>query len=588
MLYPESNECRMLTSLDGFWNFKVEEQPIDPAQPLANSITMAVPASFNDQVIDQQIRNHDGYFWYQTTFNVSKMQLAQRNVLRFGSVTHEATVYVNGKQVGHHQGGFTPFEIELDGQIHPGENDLKVRVSNLLSNKTIPVGKLTEENGNYHVDPNFDFFNYAGIHRPVKLYTTSRMAHIDEIVVKYDTDLKQTTVNPEVRVTGDFDQVVAEILDEDGNRIERVQGNSLNEIQKMVISDTHLWQPMNAYLYRLKISLLAESELIDTYTQEFGVRKVEVKDAGVYINDQPIYLKGFGRHEDFPIIGKGMNRAVINHDHQTMKWMHANAFRTSHYPYSEEEMRLADRDGFLVIDEVPAVGLYAGFSVSMMGQKAANTWKTMQTMDAHKQVIQETITRDQNHPSVIMWSVANEPASQQEGAHEYFKEITDYTRQLDWQHLPLVAPKIASATVDVDLTGDLFDVIALNRYYGWYIDFNDLAQAKSDLMTELQKWHRKFPDKPILFTEFGADTLSGMHSINREPYSEEYQHDYYQMNFDVFDQCDFVCGELLWNFADFATPAGLIRVDGNKKGIFTRDRQPKQIVYDLKKRWENK
>ena len=184
MLYPESNECRMLTSLDGFWNFKVEEQPIDPAQPLANSITMAVPASFNDQVIDQQIRNHDGYFWYQTTFNVSKMQLAQRNVLRFGSVTHEATVYVNGKQVGYHQGGFTPFEIELDGQIHLGENDLKVRVSNLLSNKTIPVGKLTEENGNYHVDPNFDFFNYAGIHRPVKLYTTSRTAHIDELVVK--------------------------------------------------------------------------------------------------------------------------------------------------------------------------------------------------------------------------------------------------------------------------------------------------------------------------------------------------------------------------------------------------------------------
>ena len=120
MLYPESNECRMVTSLGGFWNFKVEDQQVDPAQPLSNSISMAVPASFNDQVIDQQIRNHDGYFWYQTTFNVSKMQLAQRNVLRFGSVTHEATVYVNGKQVVHHQGGFTPFEIESDGQIHVG------------------------------------------------------------------------------------------------------------------------------------------------------------------------------------------------------------------------------------------------------------------------------------------------------------------------------------------------------------------------------------------------------------------------------------------------------------------------------------
>lgn len=116
--------------------------------------------------------------------------------------------------------------------------------------------------------------------------------------------MKQTTVDPKVKVTEDFDQVVAEILDEDGNQAERVQGNSLNEIQKMVISNPHLWQPMNAYLYRLKISLLAEGELIDTYTQKFDVRKVEVKNAGVYINDQPVYLKGFGRHEDFPIIGK--------------------------------------------------------------------------------------------------------------------------------------------------------------------------------------------------------------------------------------------------------------------------------------------
>ena len=115
-----------------------------------------------------------------------------------------------------------------------------------------------------------------------------------------------------------------------------------------------------------------------------------------------------------------------------------------------------------------------------------------------------------------------------------------------------------------------------------------MKKAKKDLDGELQKWHQKFSDKPILFIEFGAETLSGMHSINREPYSEEYQHDYYQMNFDVFDKHDYVCDKLLWNFADFETPVGLIRVNGNKKGVFTRDRQPKQIVYDLKKRWEKK
>lgn len=591
MLYPQANQCRIVSSLDGFWKFKVEgdHEKIDPSQPLTNPILMAVPASFNDQVVDQKIRNHDGYFWYETTVNVSTWQLTQRNVLHFGSVTHEATVYVNGKEVAHHVGGFTPFEVDVSRYLQAGANDLKVRLSNLLSNRTLPVGTLTKEDGHYQTEPNFDFFNYAGIHRPVRLYTTSPVAHLDEIVVKYDLEEKRALINPELKITGHFEKISALVIDEQDQVVAKAQGQSVADIQQLVVTNPHLWQPMKAYLYRLQVNLEINGQMIDSYTQEFGLRKVAIKGCQLYVNDRPIYLQGFGRHEDFPVIGKGMNRAVINHDHQLMKWMHANAFRTSHYPYSEEEMRLADRDGFLVIDEVPAVGLYADFSVAMAhGDKIKNTWKNMQTMTAHKQVIQETINRDQNHPSVIMWSVANEPASQQTGAHEYFQEITTFTRQHDWQNLPLIAPKIMSATVDVDLTGDLFDVIALNRYYGWYVDFNDLKKAATDLENELQKWHAKFPDKPILFTEFGADTLSGMHSIDREPYSEEYQHDYYQMNFDVFDRHPYICGELLWNFADFATPAGLIRVNGNKKGVFTRDRQPKQIVYDLKKRWQKR
>ena len=198
------------------------------------------------------------------------------------------------------------------------------------------------------------------------------------------------------------------------------------------------------------------------------------------------------------------------------------------------------------------------------------------------------ITRDQNHPAVLMWSIANEPASQQVGAHEYFAPLVQLTKQLDWQKLPVMAPKIMVATPDVDRIADLFDVIALNRYYGWYADFNDLTKAKQDLQNEIKAWHQKYPDKPIIFTEFGADTLSGMHSLAREPYSEEYQLDYYQMNLAVFDEFDYVVGELLWNFADFATPTGLIRINGNRKGIFTRDRQPKDIAYLLKKRWAHK
>lgn len=588
MLYPQSNVARMVTTLNGFWRFKVESKSIDPQQPLQDPIAMAVPASFNDQIIDKQLRDHDGYFWYETNFEISKLAKTQRNVLHFGSVTHEATVYVNGHEVGHHIGGFTPFEIEIDDYIKVGENDLKVRVSNLLNNTTLPTAVCTQKDGIYNVKPRFDFYNYAGIHRPVRIYTTDRQAHIDEIIVKYDTDLKKTLVKPVVKTTGNYTAMSLEITDQEGKLVENSHGANEKDAEPLYISDTHLWQPLHAYLYKLKVTLWNENnEIIDTYTQPFGVRTIKIDDYKILVNNKPIYLKGFGRHEDFPIIGKGENCAVINHDHQMMKWIGANAFRTSHYPYSEEEMQLADQDGFLVIDEVPAVGLYAGFSASLTMKAPQNTWEVMKTQKAHQQVIREMISRDQNHPCVLAWSLANEPASQEKGAHEYFEPLVKLTKELDWQKLPVVATNIMMASADKDLISDLFDIICLNRYYGWYVDFNDLEKAKKDFYAELTAWHQKYPNKPIVLTEFGADTLAGMHSMEHEPYSEEYQQDYYEANFEVIDECDYVMGELLWNFADFATPAELIRIHGNRKGIFTRDREPKAFAYVLQKRWHN-
>jgi beta-glucuronidase len=126
----------------------------------------------------------------------------------------------------------------------------------------------------------------------------------------------------------------------------------------------------------------------------------------------------------------------------------------------------------------------------------------------------------------------------------------------------------------------------LNRYYGWYIQHGNLDLAIEGLRNELKKWHEKYPDKPIMFSEFGADTISGLHSLYRTPYSEEFQIDFYRRNFEVLDELDYIVGEHLWNFADFETAANIRRIDGNKKGIFTRDRRPKSIAFELKRRWE--
>lgn len=133
----------------------------------------------------------------------------------------------------------------------------------------------------------------------------------------------------------------------------------------------------------------------------------------------------------------------------------------------------------------------------------------------------------------------------------------------------------------------LVDVIALNRYYGWYVANGDLATAEKATRDELKAYSDKFPDKPIMYTEYGADTIPGLHSNYDEPFSEEFQEDYYRMTSKVFDEIPHFVGEQLWNFADFQTKSGIQRVQGNKKGIFTRSREPKMVVRYLKKRWTN-
>jgi len=146
---------------------------------------------------------------------------------------------------------------------------------------------------------------------------------------------------------------------------------------------------------------------------------------------------------------------------------------------------------------------------------------------------------------------------------------------------------VMTATPDVDVITDLFDVVLLNRYYGWYVDAGDLAAAERALDDEIRAWTEAH-GKPIVFTEYGADTLPGLHSVTPTPWTEEYQVELLEMFHRVFDRHAAVVGEQIWNFADFATTAGILRADGNKKGVFTRDRRPKAATQMLRERWRRR
>lgn len=582
MLYPIENEIRQIKNLSGIWKFRKEDrynQGVDEKwyeKPLIDYIEMPVPASYNDITTDKILRDHVGWVWYEREFSIPYDWMEKRMVLRFGSVTHHAVVYINGKEVTRNKGGFLPFEAELNAYVKAGQNRVTVAVSNMLDHDCLPFGLIKDANPAYFPEGTkkqvyaFDFFNYSGIHRPVRIYTTPE-AYIKDATVVTDISGNDGIVEYSVVVEGNQGEVEVSLLDEDGLLVAK----SGSAEGKLVVQDAHFWDVRASYLYQLDITAGE-----DHYTLPIGIRTVKVTETQLLVNGKPVYLKGFGKHEESDIRGKGMDEALNVRDFELLKWIGANSFRTSHYPYSEELMQMADRQGFLVIDEVPAVGMNFWKNTVVFEDGLADK----ETLKHHKEVLTALYERDKNHPCVIMWSVSNEAQTQDANALAYFTEIAAHMRALD-NTRPLA--NVTDNTADVDTVAHLFDVVCLNRYYSWYYDLGNLKSIYPRLTSEFKAWHEKV-HKPIMISEYGADTIAGNHKLPETIFSEEYQIEYYKENNRALDACDFVIGEHPWAFADFMTSAGLKRFDGNKKGIFTRQRQPKSVAFKIRERWLSK
>lgn len=593
MLYSIATKSRFLMDLSGVWKFKLDNgkgfEQKWYEEELEDSLTMPVPASYNDLKEGIDFRDHYGWVFYQRKLAVPSFIKDQRIMLRFDAVTHYGKVYLNGELLCEHKGGFLPFEVEVTDHLKEGDNLLTIAVSNVIDYTTLPVGGKNNIMGGSlgmndtsglppkpQNNPNFDFFNYCGLTRPVKVYTTPK-EYIEDITLVPSVQGKDATIDYEVELVGSGECLV-EVFDRKGKKV----ASSIGAKGSLTIKDVILWQPLKAYLYDVKVTFKD-----DEYTLPYGVRTVRVEGSQFLINEKPFYFKGYGKHEDTFPHGRGLNLPMNTKDISIMKWQGANSFRTSHYPYSEEMMRLCDEEGIVVIDETTAVGinLQFGGGANFNGQKISTFDKEhgVQTLEHHKDVIRDLIKRDKNHACVVMWSIANEPDSAAEGAYEYFKPLYDLARELDKEKRPCTLVSVQLAPPEKDCTKELSDVICLNRYYGWYTQSADIERGEAALRKEMEFW--KKIGKPVLFTEYGADTVMGLHDTTPVMYTEEYQVDYYEMYHRVFDEYDIVIGEQVWNFADFATSQSLLRVQGNKKGLFTRDRKPKLAAHYFRRRW---
>jgi len=589
-LYPIETESREVKSLDGFWKFfldpddSIDNETWKQGLP-ADASVMPVPSSYNDVSTDVHQRDHVGNVWYETEFFVPADWSGSEVLVRFGSVTHHAIVWVNGQEITRHKGGYIPFGAVVNESVKWGRtNRLVVRVNNILDWTTLPPGVVETRSipgGGTAKEQNYfhDFFNYAGIHRPVKLVRLPKI-RIEDIVVK--TRVEGTSAAVEYSAEASCEEagelsIQARLLDASGSLVAEGTGAA----GMLPVEEAILWRPLNAYLYTLEVRLLRGTDCLDVYHLPVGIRTIEVSGSRFLINGEEFYFKGFGWHEDADLRGKGFDAVTVMRDLNLMKWIGANSFRTSHYPYAEETLRLADQLGMVVIAESPAVGLFDSNPNKTLfcEEKAGKALK-----EHYLSVVRDMIARDRNHPSIVMWSVANEVKNNDPNALEFFSEVVEDVRKTDDRPITIVDHLEPEGNTIFSLS----DVICINKYHGWYDNTGRLERVKPAFVDTFERLRAKVGNKPVILTEHGADTIAGMHEFPPVIFSEEFQAEWLRQAHAAVDEFDWIIGEHVWAFADFNTRQSLHRVNGNKKGIFTRQRQPKQAAFYLKDRWADK
>jgi beta-glucuronidase len=559
-----NNSCRQATDLSGIWHIRFEEADDDHA--------IAVPGSWNEQLAEAGYMNHVGSAWLETTFFLPMLRSDQEAVLRFGSVDYFAKVWINGVLAGESQAAMLPFEVPVNAPLNT-QVELRVEVSNVLPPDG-PTQGITQQTyvedrrprDEYLPAVRFDFFPFGGINRPVHLIIRPK-----ERIDRYTALSNMTGVVLDVATTGGA-QIVAR-LSGHGERIEQFTAVGAAKLALSPISPKH-WSPDSPALYDLEIDLLDETgKLLDHVSQRIGLREVRVEGVQLLLNGAPIELRGFGKHEDSPLHGRGLNGPQMVKDFALLKWLGANSVRTSHYPYAEEFLDMADEAGIMVIDEV--------FSINLDFRRVNEA-----VLANHKAAISELIARDINRTCVIAWSLSNEPGylaepDYREKSGPYWKAIFAHARALDASR-PMTHANVGYAGND-DPAFLESDIVTINRYHGWYSEPAQLERAAERLRGDFAVLEHH--GKPIFIAEFGADAMAGQHASYDQMFTEEYQARFIETYWKEIAAHPMVIGGHIWNFADFRTAQHGRRVVHNLKGVFTRTREPKMAAWKVKELW---
>ncbi len=544
------------------WGFFVNAKPQKPEDLIEydfdKSPTMQIPGDWNTQ--DERLFFYEGTVWFKKSFSMRNEEL-NKVLLYFGAVNYDCRVWVNGKEAGHHIGGFTPFNFDVTELLTEGENTVIVKVDNKRHAEDVPTQI-------------FDWWNYGGITRDVKLvkvptvYIEDYSLQLEKVkggkgekvreisfsarLNKAEAGHEVTVFIPELKIEKTFTT----------NAEGKIQSSTFNVPSKRL----SLWSPENPKLYQVQV-MLDNTTIAD----EIGFRTIETRDKQILLNGQPIFLKGISIHNEKP---NGGGRANSAEDARTLlgwaKELGCNFVRLAHYPHHEEMVREAERMGILVWSEIPVYWTIA--------------WKNPKTFENARQQLTDMIGRDHNRANVIIWSIANETPHSAE-RDDFLGRLAQYARTLDDTRLISMAMEVTGASNYVNRLNDnmnkYVDVVSFNEYIGWYRDVNDASK-----MT----WEIPY-NKPVIISEFGGGARYGYHGQKNQRWTEEFQENLYRENINMIDKIEGLSGTTPWILKDFRSPRRVlpgIQDYYNRKGLVSDKGEKKKAFFVLKEWYDSK
>jgi len=540
-----------------YGGFYIDQHPKNKSERIEysfdNSPTLLVPGDWNSQV--EKLDLYEGTVWYRRLFDKTEAMNNQRVFVYFGAINYQSDIYLNGKKLGTHTGGFTPFCFDITDKLQEKNNYLIVKVDNKRSAEAVPT-------------LNFDWWNYGGITRDVMLCMFPQT-----FIEQFKLQLKKGSKD-----------MVSGFVKLNGNKLKQTVTLSIPELkwQQQVTTDekgfvtyefpiknVQYWSPESPKLYNVEVSIAGDKSL-----DQIGFRTLEVKNTDILLNGKSVFLRGICIHEENPL-KKG--RASTQEDAQLLlnwaKELNCNFVRLAHYPHNEHIIRLADKMGIMVWEEIPTYWTIQ--------------WKNPQTLENAKNQLREVITRDQNRASSIIWSVANETPQSTE-RDQFLIALSKQVRELDGTRLVSAAlekhAKKDNPLIQIveDNFAEYVDVLSFNQYVGWYDGLPDKCSKVS--------WELKY-NKPVIVSEFGGDALQGLHGDSLTRWTEEYQEYLYKETLKMLEKIPSFRGLTPWILADFRSPKRLLPnvQDGwNRKGVIGETGTKKKAFFVLKNFYDEK